>query len=287
MLPEASSQIADERKQPCLRPLAVHLRHEDAGSDSRGGGGGERKRARQVIGGLVEEKARLGLGDERTDRREHGIRNPHRLQAGVAEVTRERGENEGLSRPGERQRGVGQEIGRPHRRQRERGHADGEREVWHAPPVQGREDEGPDAGGNEERRAAVGSLLEQLPRQDERDAERRERVPERDRVDVGLLHDDLSAHPDSEQGEDEGRGDENSPRSHRRDRIHRQPLDLRTDDHRSREQELMPSARDGHSARRDENDHGERGGLPRHLGVECLESRCEGGTEKPDGGDDL
>ncbi len=238
-----------------------------------------------MIGGLLEQVVEATRRDERVERRQPGIDDGETLESSVSQAAGEDCEDERLGRPRDRQRGVGEEVRRSDRGKSERRRADDQPEIGQSLHLERRECRNPDGGCDEERRPPLDAIVEQLDAEHERAAERREPEGERERVELGPLDGQLATDRDPEQNEGEGRCDDDGARARRR--VDNKPLDLNPHEERGRNEQLAPVARHCDSARGDENDDRERGGLPRHAGVEGLQRRRERGTEEADPRDDL
>jgi len=223
-----------------------------------------------MIGALVEQMLRIAVRDERAHRCEDGIGDAHRLQAGVAEPVRDHGEDESLGGPRDRQRRVREQVSGAHGAESERRGAKGERKIGHSPPVNRRERDRPDAAGDEQRHSSLGAIVEDLDREDERDSERREGVAECECVDLAFRRPQLKRDRGSEKRQDEDGSDGDRCLRQAGLGVRREPLHLRADEHRDRNEQTVPAARDRHGCRRDEDERGKGGRLPAQVRVERL-----------------
>ena len=221
------------------------------------------------------------------ERPERDVRQAQDLEARVPQVAGETREKDRLRAECEREDGVGEELGGRDGGDRERGRADDDREIGKAPELQPGEDGAPERRGGEQHAPALDPVLEELTGDQVGRARRRECVGERSRIDLLPAVHELEADRGPEQDDEECRGDGDRADVRRRARLEQQPLDLRADDDRGRDEERAPAARDGDDGHRRQDDHRERRRLPRQRLVERLERRRERGAEQADRGDDL
>ncbi len=154
-----------------------------------------------MIRALVEEELEPSDGDETAQRRECGVGDREEPRARVGQPTGDHREDERLGGPRDRERRVREQVRGSHRAEAERGGPDHEGEIGLLPEMYRDRDHGPHACRGKQRRTALAALVEDLDREDQRDRERRERVAERERVDLVRRGDELPRDGDSEQRE--------------------------------------------------------------------------------------